>query len=87
MMHLYIMNQTKKYMKKTISFSTQGSRADIGEYKINRILPNRYADAVGPFVFLDHLMPAKHSPDEPWKEVNGTAMEIMRWCTQAEHNG
>ncbi len=65
-------------MKKTISFSTQGSRADIGEYKINRILPNRYADAVGPFVFLDHLMPAKHSPDEPWKEVNGTGAHPHR---------
>jgi redox-sensitive bicupin YhaK (pirin superfamily) len=50
-------------MKKKISFSTQGQRADIGEMMINRILPNRYADAVGPFVFLDHLAPVKHSPD------------------------
>jgi redox-sensitive bicupin YhaK (pirin superfamily) len=58
-------------MKKKISFSTQGRRADIGEYIINRILPNRYADAVGPFVFLDHALPIKHSPDEPLKVVNG----------------
>jgi redox-sensitive bicupin YhaK (pirin superfamily) len=34
-------------------------------------LPNRYAQAVGPFVYLDHLLPAKHSPDEPLKVVNG----------------
>lgn len=58
-------------MKKKISFSTQGRRADIGEYKIMRILPNRYADAVGPFVFLDYVLPAKHSADEKLKKVNG----------------
>jgi redox-sensitive bicupin YhaK (pirin superfamily) len=65
-------------MKKKISFTTQGTRADIGEYKINRILPNKYVDAVGPFVFLDHLMPAKHSPDEPNKVVNGSGAHPHR---------
>ena len=44
-------------MKKQISFTGKGQRADIGEMAINRILPNRYADAVGPFVFLDHILP------------------------------
>jgi len=42
-------------MKKQISFSGRGQRADIGTTTIYRILPNRYADAVGPFVFLDHI--------------------------------
>jgi len=65
-------------MKKKISFTSSGHRADIGEYKINRILPNRYADAVGPFVFLDHLMPAKHLPNEPIKLVNGTGAHPHR---------
>jgi len=65
-------------MNKKISFSGQGQRADIGEYKIKRMLPNRYADAVGPFVFLDHLMPAKHSPNEPIKLVNGTGAHPHR---------
>lgn len=65
-------------MKKKISFTSSGHRADIGEYKINRILPNRYADAVGPFVFLDHLMPAKHSPNEPINVVNGTGAHPHR---------
>ncbi len=45
---------------KKISFSTQGNRADIGHLTIYRMLPNRYADAVGPFVFLDHIAPAVH---------------------------
>jgi len=44
-------------MKKQSSFSSQGQRADIGDLVVYRILPNRYADAVGPFVFLDHIAP------------------------------
>jgi redox-sensitive bicupin YhaK (pirin superfamily) len=44
-------------VKKKSSFSTQGQRADIGDMVIYRILANRYADAVGPFVFLDHIVP------------------------------
>lgn len=59
-------------MKKKISFSAQGQRADIGSISIYRMLPNRYADAVGPFVFLDHIGPAKHAADEPvQKNGNG----------------
>jgi redox-sensitive bicupin YhaK (pirin superfamily) len=57
--------------KKQVSFSAQGHRADIGEYKINRMLPNRYADAVGPFVFLDHVLPSTHSSNELKKKANG----------------
>ena len=44
-------------MKKKSSFSTKGQRADIGDLTIYRILANRYADAVGPFMFLDHIVP------------------------------
>lgn len=45
-------------MKKKTSFSTKGKRADIGDLSIYRILANRYADAVGPFVLLDHIVQA-----------------------------
>src|SRR5258706_384507 len=76
--HEYQKEKNETASKKKISFSTQGFRADIGEYKINRMLPNRYADAVGPFVFLDHVMPAKHSPGEPLKEVHGTGAHPHR---------
>ena len=44
-------------MKKETSFSTKGQRADIGDLTIYRMLPNRYSDAIGPFVFLDHILP------------------------------
>jgi len=64
-------------MKKQISFSAQGHRADIGEMVIYRILPNRYAEAVGPFVFLDHLAPVKHSPGKP-KMKEGTGAHPHR---------
>lgn len=47
-------------MKKKTSFSAKGQRADIGNLQILRLLPNRYTDAVGPFVFLDHLVPMVH---------------------------
>lgn len=49
-------------MKKKTSFSTKGQRADIGNLTIYRILANRYADAVGPFVFLDHVIPRLNPP-------------------------
>jgi redox-sensitive bicupin YhaK (pirin superfamily) len=45
-------------MKKQTSFSTQGQRADLGPLQIQRMLPNRYANTVGPFVFLDYVAPA-----------------------------
>jgi redox-sensitive bicupin YhaK (pirin superfamily) len=48
-------------MKKKTSFSTKGQRADIGDMVIYRMLANRYADAVGPFVFLDHIVPKLHT--------------------------
>ncbi|MDR7127939.1 redox-sensitive bicupin YhaK (pirin superfamily) [Algoriphagus sp. 4150] len=48
-------------MKKQTSFSTKGQRADIGDLTIYRLLANRYTDAVGPFVFLDHIVPKFHS--------------------------
>ena len=45
-------------MKKKTSFSTKGNRADLGPLTIQRILPNQYANKVGPFVFLDYVAPA-----------------------------
>ena len=45
-------------VKKEISFSTMGSIANLGPLTINRLLPNRYAKKVGPFVFLDYVAPA-----------------------------
>jgi len=48
-------------MKKKISLSTNGQRADIGDLTIYRILANKYTEAIGPFIFLDHIIPKGHS--------------------------
>lgn len=45
-------------MKKQANFSTQGYITQLGPLKIQRMLPNRYASQVGPFVFLDYVAPA-----------------------------
>ena len=58
-------------MKKKIHIRARGYRADVGPIKVNRILSNRYVEAVGPFVFLDHALPVRHSADEPRWRANG----------------
>jgi hypothetical protein len=59
-------------LKNKITIVSQGKRADIGRYKIDRLLPNRYTQAIGPFVFLDHLLPTKHTKDSLLKKAEGT---------------
>lgn len=54
-------------MYKEIGLVSQGRQANIGEYRINRILPTNNVKMVGPFVFLDHLLPLKHAPGAPRK--------------------
>ncbi len=58
-------------MKKKVIANKQGRRADVGEYKIYRILPNHEVRAVGPFVFLDYVPQILHAADEPRRIVNG----------------
>lgn len=65
-------------MKRKISFTTQGKRSDIGDFKIYRLLPNRYLSSVGPFVFLDHVPPVTHLSNEPLKVVDGSGAHPHR---------
>ncbi|HTA28059.1 MAG TPA: pirin family protein, partial [Bacteroidia bacterium] len=65
-------------MKKKIIMSSKGHRADIGELTIARILPNWYSQAVGPFVFLDHVLPKIHPPKTSLKEVGHTGAHPHR---------
>ncbi len=52
-------------MEKTTITSYSGVNANVGDLLVNRLLPNRYSQAVGPFVFLDHLYPSEHQPKTP----------------------
>src|SRR6185295_7662876 len=58
-------------MKKKVNITARGLRADVGPIKVNRIVGNKYVDAVGPIVFLDHALPFKRSPGEPRHKANG----------------
>lgn len=52
-------------MEKRIAAVYGGTDAQVGELKVNRLLPNRYIHAVGPFVFLDHIYPFNQYPKTP----------------------
>ena len=52
-------------MEKTIGTKYGGINSKVGELLVNRLLPNRYMDAVGPFVFLDHLYQSVQKPKTP----------------------
>jgi len=52
-------------MQKATTIHYGGSQATVGDLLVNRLLPNRYTDAVGPFVFLDHLYPTQRRPQKP----------------------
>ncbi|MEJ6979375.1 pirin family protein [Pedobacter sp. P351] len=52
-------------MEKRIAAIYSGSDSRVGELKVNRLLPNRYKNAVGPFVFLDHLYPHSLEANSP----------------------
>lgn len=52
-------------MEKKTAFSYKGQLAPVGDFTVNRLLPNRFSDAVGPFVFLDHMLPHTLAPKTP----------------------
>jgi len=52
-------------MEKSITAVYGGTNAYVGELQVNRLLPNRYIHAVGPFVFLDHIYPYVQKPANP----------------------
>jgi len=51
-------------MKKKIRFTVHSQYPGLGEIKVQQVLPNRFARAIGPFVFLEHLISFKQSLNE-----------------------
>ncbi|MEQ8286173.1 pirin family protein [Thalassospira sp.] len=41
-----------------------GKETDLGAFSVRRVLPHRDVRSVGPFVFFDHMGPAKFQPGE-----------------------
>lgn len=56
-------------MLKKIAFAYHGTHAAVGDLEVKRMLPNRYIQTVGPFFFLDYLLP---NISEPRKAVAPT---------------
>lgn len=52
-------------MQKEIKASYGGINAKVGNQLVNRLIPNKHVQAVGPFVFLDHLYPVVQKPAIP----------------------
>ncbi len=46
-------------IKQKIRFSLQGQSAQLGEIEVQRVLPNEFARAIGPFVFIEHFLSYK----------------------------
>jgi redox-sensitive bicupin YhaK (pirin superfamily) len=49
-------------MQKKIAITYHGQMSQVGELKVKRLLPNRYTRTVGPFFFLDYLVPTIIEP-------------------------
>jgi len=65
-------------MKRKIGIVSHSRRVERGEQKINRLLPNRHVNAIGPFVLLEQILPNNHSPYEPVKVANGAGAQPHR---------
>ena len=58
-------------MKKKVRFRVQNQCAWLGEIKVQQVLPNKFVQAIGPFVLLEHILSYKQSSDELHKGVVG----------------
>ncbi len=47
-------------MKKKIRFSIQNICTTAGDVRSHKVLPNKFVQAIGPFVFLQHIVSSKH---------------------------
>ena len=58
-------------IKKKIRFSVRSKSTWLGEIKVQHVLPNKFAQAIGPFVFLEHILSYKQPWDGLHKELAG----------------
>jgi redox-sensitive bicupin YhaK (pirin superfamily) len=58
-------------MKKKIRFSIQHPCTSAGDVKTHMLLPNKFVQAIGPFVFLQHIFSSKHSMNGSYKAPAG----------------
>ena len=54
----------REKIKQKIRFSLDGQSARFGEIEVQRVLPNEHAQAIGPFVFIEHFLSYKQPLNE-----------------------
>jgi len=65
-------------MKKEVRFSVQNQHTWVDEIKVHHLLPNKFVQAIGPFVLLEHISSYKQSSNEPHQEVGGKCSHPCR---------
>ena len=65
-------------MKKKIRFSVHSQCAWQGKIKVQHVLPNKFARAIGPFVFLEHIISYKQSLNESHIGLAGNLSHAYR---------
>jgi len=65
-------------MKKEVRFNIQNQSTWVNEIKVQHVLPNKFVQAIGPFVLLEHISSYKQSADEPHEEVIGKCAHPSR---------
>jgi redox-sensitive bicupin YhaK (pirin superfamily) len=58
-------------MKKKIRLRVQSECAWLGEIKVRHVLPNKFVQAIGSFVFLEHILSYKQSLNESYTRLVG----------------
>src|SRR5271170_4200724 len=51
----------REKIKKKIRFSLNSQCAQLGGIEVQHVLPNEFAQAIGPFVFVEHFLSYKQS--------------------------
>jgi len=56
-------------IKQKIRFSLHGRSAQLGDIEVQRVLPNEFMQAIGPFVFIEHFLSYKQPTNELHKGI------------------
>jgi redox-sensitive bicupin YhaK (pirin superfamily) len=67
--------------KKKFRFSIQSQCVWLDDIKVQHALPNKFTHAIGPFVFLEHILSYKQSLNDIHKELSGKGAMPHRGIT------
>jgi redox-sensitive bicupin YhaK (pirin superfamily) len=65
-------------VKKKIRFSLQGEYTQLVEIEVQRVLPNEFAQAIGPYIFIEHFLSRKELPNNIHKGLVDSRSKPLR---------